>query len=53
MRREFNAGYDEAITLIKEVKNSNDYLNRAVGVESPTSVALRVRREYTVIEQTL
>ena len=45
MRKEFNIGYDETISLIKELKNINDYLNKAIGVESTNSIALRIKRE--------
>ena len=44
MRREFNHTYEQTISLVKELKNSNDYLNRSIGVEPNASIALRIKR---------
>ncbi len=52
MRREFTSTYEQAISLIKELKNSNDHLNRAIGLDPHHSIQARLTREQPLIATT-
>lgn len=39
--------YDEAVDLLKKFKQSNDNLNKSIGVEHDSSISLKIRAEQT------
>lgn len=51
MRRQFNSSYESVIGLIKSMKNSNDYLNRTIGIESPAALTAHLRTDQPVIDK--
>ena len=51
MRREFSNGYGEAIRLIKQLKSSNDNLNRQVGLEKTSTILLKLQAEKERIDE--
>lgn len=39
--------YDEAVDLLKKFKQSNDALNKSIGIEHESSIALKIRGEQS------
>lgn len=53
MRREFTSTYEQAISMIKEIKNSNDSLNKTIGLDHHASIYTRLSTEQPLIEGTI
>jgi hypothetical protein len=41
------AMYDESVDLLKKFKQSNDNINKSIGLEHDSSVMLKIRAERT------
>ena len=39
--------YDEAVDLLKKFKQSNDNLNKSIGVDHDSSISVKFRAEQT------